>query len=207
MMAIFSTAYLPPIQYIELLLRSKTVTLEKHETYTKQTYRNRCLIYSANGVLALTIPVVKPNGNRTLTKDIRIDNSVKWRKEHWRSIESAYQSSAYFEFIIDYFLPYYNKEWDFLWDYNLSIIHTILDILDNKVDIGETNVFEKQITGQNDYRFIINPKINSNMIDISLVQNKYFQVFALKHGFIPNLSILDLLCNCGMESKIYLAEK
>lgn len=116
--AIFSTAYLPPIQYIKSLIESDIVLIEKHETYLKQTYRNRCIILSANGPLALTIPIIKPFGNKTKTDEVVIDNSVKWKREHWRGIESAYRNSAFFEYVRDYLITFYENEWEFLFDFN-----------------------------------------------------------------------------------------
>ncbi len=199
--SIFSTAYLPPIQYFQLLTKSDEVLIEKHETYQKQTYRNRCVIYSANGPLSLIIPVVKPNGNITKISDVRIDNSVKWRKEHWRAIQSAYKNSAYFEFIADYFIQYYEKEWIFIWDYNLKILETLLKILEIKIKVNETNEFIKcHPTNTSDYRFIFNPKQSKLEKELKLITKPYFQVFGHKTGFIPNLSIFDLISNCGMDS-------
>ena len=204
MSVILSTAYLPPIEFFKHLKREDEVLLEKFETYPKQTYRNRCIILTANGPLTLTIPVVKPNGNRTLIKDVRIDNSVKWRKEHWRAMESAYRSSAFFEFIYDYLMPYYSKEWDFLWDFNLNIISTISDVLDINLNLKETKLYSPSHEGYVDLRNSISPK--AKYFDTAGINsNQYYQVFGSRFGFVPNLSILDLLCNCGMESILYLS--
>lgn len=201
MNVIVSTAYLPPISFFKIAKRCKNITIEACETYVKQTYRNRCEILTANGVLPLSIPVIKINGNGTQIKDIKIDNSTKWRKEHWRAIESAYRSSAFFELIADYFTPYYSKPWEFLWDYNLSIIYTIIEILELDVYIDETTQFKREYPEALDYRNTINPK---NKISIYDDNKEYYQVFASKFGFAPHLSIFDLLSNCGMESILYL---
>ncbi len=203
MPAIISTAYLPPIYFFKVLRSEDDVLLEKFETYPKQTYRNRCIILAANGPLALTIPVVKPNGNRTLVKDIKIDNSVKWRMEHWRAIESAYRSSPFFEYILDFLMPYYSKEWEFLWDYNLSIINTISDILEINLNLKETEFYSPSYEGYADLRNAISPKTKRTE-DYRQNTKQYYQVFGSRFGFVPNLSILDLLCNCGMESILYL---
>lgn len=198
---ILTTSYLSPIAYFRALLGGETIYLEKHETYPKQTYRNRCHIYSANGVLPLSIPVKKPMGNRTKICDILIDNSVKWNKEHWRAIVSAYSSSAYFEYLMDYFTPFYENSWNYLWDFNLELLHVLLDILEVEVSIKETDEFILHYPdGYSDLRDISNPK---SKID-SETFPPYFQVFELKYGFIPNLSILDLLCSRGMDAKLYL---
>ena len=202
--ALLSTAYFPPISFFQLAKKHKSILLEAHETYTKQTYRNRCKILTGNGVLSLTIPVIKPQGNRTLTKDIRIDNSTKWAKEHSRAIESAYRNSPFFEFLSDYFTQYYEKEWDFLWDYNLSIIETVTDILDMDIVIRETEDYQKNMLDLADYRDALSPKKTITEYDPVKVNSKYHQVFADRFGFNADLSILDLLCNCGMESILYL---
>lgn len=195
--AIISTAYMPPIQLVQLVLRQKRIFVEKHETYPKQTYRNRCVIYGANGPLPLTIPVIKPNGNRTKTSEVLIDYSVKWKKEHWRALESAYKSSAFFELIRDYFAPFYEKEWKYLWDYNLDIMRVVFVLLNTEVEILETKEYIKDYPKSvNDFRNTITPKNNSIIFE----QKPYFQVFSNKHGFKPNLSVFDLICNCGMDS-------
>ncbi|MDY0199671.1 MAG: WbqC family protein [Tenuifilaceae bacterium] len=202
--ALMSTAYLPPISFFRLAKKHKNILLEAHETYTKQTYRNRCKIMTGNGVLPLTIPVTKPQGNRTLTKDIRIDNSTKWAKEHMRAIESAYRTSPFFEFLTDYFTQFYEKEWEFLWDYNLNIIETVTDILDLDITVAETKNYQKHTSGMADYRNTINPKKTVETYERIELGHKYHQVFAHRFGFVPDLSIFDLLCNCGMESILYL---
>ncbi len=203
--AVLSTAYFPPIEYFCKILRYNSILIEKHETYPKQTYRNRCEIYSANGLLSLSIPVIKPNGNSSKINEILIDNSVKWRKEHWRAIESAYRSSAYFEYLRDYFYPFYEKEWQLLWEFNMKIIETLMDILEMETPINETYSFTKVLPKNiSDYRFTITPKGKTNREERSVVFKPYYQVFAQKHGFMSNLSILDLICNCGMESLSYL---
>jgi hypothetical protein len=205
--AIFSTAYLPPIHYFRFLTLYDEIYIESHETYPKQTFRNRCVIYSANGPIPLIIPVEKPFGNRTKIKEVRIDNTVKWRKEHWRALESAYRSSAYFEYVHDYFKPFFDKEMTYLWDLNLHLLETIKSILEIKVRIKETYEFKKEY-GENysDYRYSINPKSHKAQIQ-SFEPLQYFQVFAHKAGFVPNLSIFDLICNSGMESIVYLQTK
>lgn len=200
--AILSTAYLPPIQYFSKLLKFNKILIEKYETYPRQTYRNRCEIYSANGKLPLVIPVIKPNGNSTKISEVRIDYSVKWQREHWRALESAYKNSAFFEYIMDEFKKYYeSNEWEFLIDFNTSIIKGVLNILDYNLEIGETNEFIKQYPlEENDFRYSIHPKPHRRNHDDEFLIRQYFQVFSDKHGFLPNLSVFDILCNCGKES-------
>lgn len=205
-LSVLSTAYLPSIRYVKELFNSKVIHIEKHETYKKQTYRNRCVIFSANGALPLSIPVIKPQGNKTKVCDVVLDNSVKWRKEHWRAIESAYKSSAYFEYLKDYFVQYYMKEWKYLWDFNLSMLETIMAILEIKVELKETESYIKEYGNCfNDLRRLSDE--NKKEIISNSQENEYFQVFENKHGFIPNLSIIDLLCNCGMDARTILIKK
>jgi hypothetical protein len=182
--------------------------MEKHETYPRQTYRNRCEIHSANGKLPLVIPVARPNGNSTKISDVRIDYSVKWQREHWRALESAYKNSAYFELIMDYFQPFYIKtNWEFLWDFNLSIIATISEIFGVKLTIKETTEFIKSYPSSvADFRYSIHPKVQHSTPDSSFVPKSYFQVFSQNHGFIPNLSVFDMICNCGKESMGLMVE-
>lgn len=200
---ILSTAYFPPISYIATLVNSNIVYLEKHETYRKQTNRNRCHIYSANGAIPLSIPIKKPMGNRTKICDALIDNSVKWNREHWRAIESAYHNSAYLEFLSDFFVPFYQKPWIYLWDFNLALIQVILGILEVNVEIRETESFILQHgEGYHDVRDLFKSEAVKN-IPLLL---PYHQVFEEKYGFIPNLSILDLLCNVGMDARTWLLD-
>jgi hypothetical protein len=202
---VVSTAYLPPIRYFEVLLNNDLIYVEKFETYPKQTYRNRCEIYSANGLLSLSIPIIKPNGNRTSISEVKIDNSVKWRGEHWRAIVSSYRNSAYFEFLMDYFEPFYQKNWNFLWDYNLDMLNVILNILNLNIEIRETESFIKDYSDDIiDNRNTLNPKQRELNTSEHNYYSSYFQVFGIKNGFIPNLSIIDLLSNCGLDSINYI---
>lgn len=200
--AIFSTAYLPPIQYVKGLFECDLALIESFETYKKQTYRNRCIVLSANGPLALTIPIVKPYGNRTKTSEVLIDNSVKWRKEHWRAIESAYRSSAFFEYVMDSLFPFYEIKYESLIDYNTGILREVVNIIGFNTKIKHTDSFVKDYPPSIDFRYSISPK--NGVAKTEAEFKPYFQVFREKFGFIPNLSILDLICNCGMDSWRYL---
>lgn len=202
--AILSTAYFPPIQFFSKLKHNGTILLEKHETYPKQTYRNRCEIYSANGRMALTIPIVKPKGNRTPIDEVLIDHSDPWATKHWRAIESAYRRSAYFELLEYEFAPFYQKEWPSLWDFNQATIDKAIEIFGLKIEIIETDSFVKIYPSNvSDFRNSISPKLNFAKSDLDLNPKPYFQVFSEKFGFIPNLSILDLIFNYGPEGREY----
>ncbi|QKG80429.1 WbqC family protein [Tenuifilum thalassicum] len=193
-----STAYLPPISYFSAILNAEKIIFEAHETYIKQTYRNRCLILSANGPLPLIIPVIRPKGNHTPITEVEVDYSTRWNKNHVRAIESAYRSSAYFEFIADFLFPFYEKKFDTLWELNLSLINAIFEFLEIKKNIETTSHFVKETDkGTTDLRSL-SPKQKSNSIFPESVP--YYQVFEHKFGFTPNLSIIDMLFNEGLES-------
>lgn len=202
--AIFSTAYFPPIQFFSKLKQNSTILLEKHETYPKQTYRNRCEIYSANGRMALTIPIVKPKGNRTPIDEVLIDHSDPWATKHWRAIESAYRRSAYFELLEHEFAPLYKQEWPSLWAFNKATIAKAIEIFELNSEIIETEMFVKGYSSNvSDFRNSISPKLNFAKCDLEFTPKPYFQVFSDKFGFIPNLSILDLIFNYGPEGREY----
>lgn len=192
---ILSSAYLAPIQYYSKLLAYKNVYLEVYENFTKQTYRNRCKIYGANGELSISIPV-KKKYTKTLMKDLLIDYDTNWQKLHWKSIESAYRSSPYFEFYEDELRPFYESKSKYLVDFNTEIQNVVLEQLDAEVEIIKTNVFNSTTKlDMIDCRNRIIPK--KSIEDHRFTLEEYTQVFQEKHGFLPNLSIIDLLFNEG----------
>lgn len=197
---LLSSAYLGPIEYFAGILNADEVTLEKQEHYIKQTYRNRCLIATANGIQALTIPVIKVNGNRTIIKDIQITYAEKWQNLHWRAITSAYSHSPYFLYYQDALEPYYFKEFKYLFDFNFQLLEEILRILEIQKQVKVSENFELNPGEEiNDLRNSFHPKKKSPVIF-----SPYIQVFAEKYDFIPNLSIIDLLFNEGPSSLEYL---
>ncbi len=199
---LLSSAYLAPIEYYSKLVRNNC-TIEHHENYIKQTYRNRCEIYSPNGILNLTVPLIKRN-KRQIMNEIRISYEYDWQKLHWRSIESCYRGSAFFEYFEDDLKPFYeNKNIVFLIDLNEQMQRKILELLQLKINYTFTQSYEKVIEGMADFRNTIKPKEN-NSSSINFPINHYFQVFENKHGFIPNLSIVDLLFNQGPRAKDFL---
>ena len=190
---IFPTAYLPSIEYVSLFLKAEAPSIELFETYQKQSCRTRTNVMTANGVQTLTIPVIKTNGNHTLTKDIEISYKESWQQTHLRCLESAYRKSAYFDYYFPYFEKIYKQKFNTLIELNEYCLKTILKILKVKKDFSYTTDFEK-ITNENDYRISLSK--GTNKIEIK----PYYQVFADRHGFIPNLSIVDLLFNEGPNS-------
>jgi hypothetical protein len=172
------------------------------ETYRKQTCRNHCLIYGPNGKQKLTIPVVKVNGNHTLTRDIRISDHQPWQKIHWRSIQTAYNNSPFFLYYEDDFAPFYEKRFEFLVDLNSAFLGTILKILKVPVIPQYTTSFKKIPEGITDLR----ETLVAGNIDLLTPAIHYTQPFEPTHGFLPGLSIVDLIFNLGPEAGSYLRE-
>lgn len=198
---LLSTAYLPPVEYFACLaMEGVEVFIEKFETYPKQTYRNRCEIYAEKGKMSLSIPVKRINGNHTMTKDVVISHVEKWSLIHWRTLEAAYTSSPYFLFYRDDIEPFFNKQYDNLFDFNLALINIICDAIGISPKIESTTDYQKTPDGFTDLRNVISPKINSSKCEFP----EYIQVFGDRHGFLPNLSIVDALFNLGPETLNYL---
>jgi hypothetical protein len=196
-----SMAYLGPVAYYQALGKGDSIVLEQYEYYVKQSYRNRCNIAGPNGVLALTIPIEKNGKEKILVRDIRISEHDDWQIQHWRSIESAYNSTPFFEYYKDDLVHFYRKKWNFLWDFNLEIQSTILNLLELQPNIGFTDEYKVKLDENYlDLRQSIHPKIENQLFS----NNSYYQVFEQRFGFQPNLSIIDLLFNMGNESQLLI---
>ena len=199
-----SSAYLAPVEYYALMAKSQTVYLEHCDYYVKQTYRNRCHIAAANGVMPLSIPVEKSTGTKLLTRDVCISEHNDWQLHHWRSIESAYNSTPFFEYYKDDFLPFYEKKWRFLWDFNQELQTKVLELLDLSVEVKLTKEYMPVLQEEMlDMREQIHPKKESQLKEFK----PYYQVFEQRFGFQKNLSIIDLLFNMGPESILTLMGK
>ncbi len=193
---LFIPSYFAPIiQYVSILKNEKIV-FEVEDNYQKQTYRNRCNIYGANGKLTLNIPIIH-NGKQK-TKDVKIDYKNLWHKQHLKSLESAYYSSPFFEFYIDDLRNLYEEKTLYLLDFNLKCHNFVMDSLQENIPFSKTNTYEIE-TKITDCRNFVNAKKEPNY-----KLKKYTQVFDNKHGFISNLSILDLLFMEGANSENYL---
>lgn len=198
MKALLSTTYFGPIQWYQKLYRAEHVVIEQWESFQKQTYRNRCLIATTQGIQALTVPVVR--GETSLMKDIRISDHGNWRHLHWNALQSAYGESPFFDYYQDDIRPFYEQHWTYLLDFNEAIRARMCELIDITPEVSLTRVFNAK--ADDDFREAINPKHPAP--DADFIPKAYYQVYQQKHGFLPNLSILDLLMNMGPESLFYL---
>ena len=263
--ALLSTTYFGPVQWYQKLNRHRCI-IEQHDNFVKQTYRNRCVIASANGPQTLTVPIERYDGMKCAMRDIRISNHGNWRHLHWQALVSAYGETPFFEYYADDIRPFFEEHrWKYLLDFNLDITHTLCSLLDVRPDLtlsdhyidadeticsgGGLNAtaagFEEAVKGLDgaaesfgeavkglgeavkglggansldgaaeslgsssasslfvDYRDAIRPK--HPLPDAEFEARPYYQVRAQRHGFLPNLSVLDLLFNEGPEGIFYL---
>lgn len=200
MKVLLSTTYFGPVQWYQKLYRSDEVQIERYESFLKQTYRNRCLIATTQGVQALTVPV--EHHNSQLIKDLRISDHGNWRHLHWNALQSAYGESPFFEYYQDDIRPFFEKRWTFLLDFNEEIREKMCELIDIRPKVSFSSEFSMECGEFTDYRNTITPKHPEPDPDFS--PKPYYQVYGQKHGFLPNLSVLDLLFNMGPESIFYL---
>ncbi len=197
--ALLQTTYFGPIQWYQKLCGYNHCIIEQHDSYQKQTYRNRCVIATANGQQALTVPV-EHTDDKTLVKDLRISDHNQWRRIHWNALQSAYSESPFFDYYADDIRPFFEKKYTFLVDFNEEIRQTICQLIDIHPEVEYSKEYVQN--HPNDYRSVISAK--HPQPDPDFKPKEYWQVFSRKHGFQPNLSILDLLFCMGPESIFYL---
>lgn len=188
------TAYLAPISYYAILLQDPNCRIELHEHFIKQSIRNRCDIYGANGKLRLSIPKQRKGSSKTIIENLKISYRNNWQKQHWNAIESAYNSSPFFEYYKDELKPFFEEKEEYLVNFNSKLQNAILSMLQQGNIIKNTTEYlhKGDFFDLRNYTW----KLKN--------QEKYDQVFMENQGFIPNLSILDLLFNLGPESIDYL---
>ena len=189
-------AYLPNIHYMAWLVSQKQVAMVTDNPYQKQTFRNRTEIYGANGKLKLTIPIIHSKiQQRQIDNAVAIHYDNGWQKDHWKSLEAAYRSSPFFEFYEDDFYPFYHQKFEKLMDFNITLIKKILSLLDAEVKLilkeKDLEIFNELIVAKH---------------GVQRENPHYQQVFQSKHGFLCNLSVLDLLFNMGPQSLEYLQQ-
>lgn len=207
MKALLLSTFFGPVQWYQKLNRSELSFIESDPNYyLKQSYRNRCLIATTNGVQALTVPVsVEASTNG---KTVRVSDHGNWRHQHWQALTSAYGDSPFFQYYEDDLRPFFTERWEFLFDYNEAIRQRMCQLLDvqPEVSLCSRPMIEKEkeenIGDITDFREVIDAK--HPLPDATFQPRRYYQVYERKHGFLPNLSVLDLLFNMGPESIFYL---
>ena len=216
--ALLQTTYFGPVQWYQKLYHYDHCLIEQYDSYQKQTYRNRCVIATANGLQALTVPVEHNANSQMLianssqVKDLRISDHNQWRKVHWNALQSAYSESPFFEYYVDDIRPFFEHKYDFLIDFNEAIRQKICELIDIHPHVEYTTEYVKPTANSQqpivncqlvkDFREVIHAK--HPQPDADFEAKPYWQVFQHRYGFQPNLSILDLLFCMGPESVFYL---
>lgn len=192
-------SYFPSISQFAAIVQSERVTFEMEDNFQKQTNRNRTYIYSPNGIQMLNIPIKHANKGHQKTKDILIENDFDWQKQHFKSLEAGYRSSPFFEFFEDDIYPFFEKKHTYLMDLNFESMALVEKCLRYSFDYSKTEeYFHLADEKTTDFRSLINGKKDNNQFDV------YPQVFDDKHGFISNLSVLDVIFNEGKFALDYL---
>ena len=217
MTALLATTYFGPVQWYQKLYRYDRVLIDQHESFRKQTFRNRCIIATTQGPQALTVPIDTSN---PAIGEVRLSDHGNWRHHHWQALQSAYGESPFFDYYEDDLRPFFTeRRWERLIDFNEAICLKMCELLDIQPSVQRTTDFHRPATVSpvplsvpavpladgspaDDFREAINPK--HPLPDPSFQPQTYYQVYALKHGFLPNLSILDLLLNMGPEAIFFL---
>lgn len=192
--------YFPSIATFATLVQNDVVW-EAHDNFQKQTYRNRCYICTDKGKHMLNIPIKHVGGNEGRQKysDVEIENEYDWKKVHWRTLETAYRTSPFFEFYEDDIRPLYEGNEASLYEFNMKTVQTVADIIGIEIPVEKTSTYELQPEKHSDARFLVEAKR-----ELPIKMEPYTQVFGERHGFIPNLSVLDLLFNEGTNTLSYL---
>jgi hypothetical protein len=198
--------YLPSVAYMAFLLNSKNFVVEAHENFVKSTERNRAYIAGTNAALMLSVPVEGGKGHRQLYKDTKISHEFRWQKIHWQTLCSCYRRSAYFEYYEEKLAPFYNKKFDFLFDYNTQLLHTILEMLKTEVVVSFTENYEKEYDDETvDLRGYFKNSKDCEVEKFQFLPPTYFQCFEKNTGFLENLSVLDILFSEGSTAKSLIA--
>lgn len=200
-MSLFLPTYFSPIIQYLAIVRSEHIIFETEDNFQKQTYRNRCYIQSAQGKQLLNVPIKHTKGIKSKTRDVQIDYKEDWVKLHLKSLETAYNASPYFEFYIDDLRDLMENRFKFLIDLNFSCHHFVMDCLQEQIACSKTTTYEKEPLIK-DYR---NLAVAKNEPKYQL--QRYIQVFETKQGFMPNLSILDLIFMEGPNALNYLEQQ
>ncbi len=202
MPSLLHPSYFPNIITMAAVVQHQVIW-EVQDNYQKQTYRNRCYVCTDQGKHTLTIPIKHVGGanGRQYFRDVQIDNSYPWQRQHWRTLQTAYRTSPFFEFYEDDLAPLYEKKFNRLLDFNFSTITALCECLGLAMPEEKTEQYEKTVTTALDCRSLVNAKKS-----VAVEQPTYIQVFGDRHGFIENLSTLDLLFNEGTAALDYLKQ-
>ncbi|MGA9324715.1 MAG: WbqC family protein [Salegentibacter sp.] len=200
-------SYFGAISQYVAMAQAEELIFENEDNYQKQTYRNRMYIYDSNGKLLLNVPIkhksalgIQGAGHQKY-KEVQIENEFDWQQQHWRALKASYQTSPFFEFYEDEISPLYHSEYKFLMDFNYDCMEFAADALQLDLEFEKTSEYILHPENVKDLRPLINAKSG-----LHLENERYHQVFEPKHGFIPDLSILDLLFNQGPGALQYLEE-
>jgi hypothetical protein len=194
-------SYFPSISHFVAMAQSDLVTFEMDDNFQKQTNRNRMYIYSPNGNQLLNIPIKHSKTAHQKTKDVQLETAFDWQKQHFKSLEAAYRTSPFFEYFEDDIRPIFEKKHEYLMDLNFETMSVVSKCLGLEFDYNETTEYFHEVTNKIDFRNLINGKK-----DVSEFAS-YTQVFGEKHGYLNNLSILDLLFNEGRYALDYLKKQ
>ena len=197
---LISTAYLPTVRYMSFLAKYGAATIEQYETFPKQTFRNRTTIATGNGLMMLNVPVSRPSGNHTTTAEMVVSYHEPWNIRHWRAIASAYNAAPYFLYYKDELEEILMHRYEHLLQLNEALLNYLLKRLKITCQLEYTQSFIKKSASYIDLRESLTAKKD----DPSITYTPYSQVFESRHGFLPNLSVIDLLFNLGPDAKSYL---
>lgn len=193
--------YLAPVPLYSRLYAGTGLLIDDEAPFVKQTFRSRAVIAAGNGTQTLTIPVVH-DGGRMAMRDVRISEHGNWRHQHWNALASAYRSTPFFEYYADDFAHFYEERDGFLMDFNIRLHNVVCGLIGLERSVRLASEERAGSDGVSDLRHIAEPKVLAALDGYTPQQ--YYQVFAQRHGFIPGLSIVDLLFNMGPEALIVL---
>jgi hypothetical protein len=201
MKTLLHPTYFPSISQYAAIVQSEGLVFEREDNFQKQTNRNRMYIYSPNGIQLLNIPIKHSKTAHQKYKDIKFESAFNWQKQHFKSLEAAYRTSPFFEYFEDDIAPIFEKQYTFLFDLNIQLFEIINHCLGISIQPDYTDQYFYEVSEINDFRYLANGKKDTTVCE------SYQQVFAEKHGFINNLSILDLLFNEGRYALDYLKKQ
>lgn len=205
---ILHTTYFGSVDWYAQIVRSQEpVTIDGKERFVKQTERNHCLIATANGVQKLTVPVTLPSGGKTPICDVRISDHGNWRHLHWQALSSAYGMSPFFDYYADDIRPFFERKWEYLFDYNYEIAQKMMELVNpnDHVNPSTAPLSGEGMTSRAESYAPLNPiYFPSTGSGAGDGVSPYYQTFQRRHGFLPGMSILDLLFNMGPEALLVL---